>query len=545
MKPAQAGLALKALLAAGRRASVVTEGTSMRPCLQAGDTVMLEAAGPDELVPGDLIAFFQNGHLVVHRYGGWVRKEGARWLRQKGDNQEGYGLVPADALVGRACAIQRGTAVRDLTRGAARLGSRVRGLRLLSTCVAREGVVRLVRGRGRRTAGPEAEFLALGTRLDLAPALEARCAALLAGALDWDKVLAGAAGLLPLLHRHLSRPALAPFVPAEVQADLAEAYRRTSLQNLRKQGLLRRILLAAREAGVPVLLLKGAFLAPWVYGDLGLRPMNDLDLLCRKEDEAALTGLLEGLGAVKALAPEDPGLEVSPLRKAVLEKTGHPPAWWFPKLCRVEVHYHLLAEHLPDDGALRAALWDQAQVRDWDGLEVRGLGPAHLALHLAAHLWHHLQAGEANLYWFCDLREALRAAEPAALRRLAEDLGLAEDCARAFALVGAPWGEEAAPDASEALQHLARVLEDRGAAGKGALARNYVAAVRAVRHVHGLHRRALYLLQLAFPAPRNLGRRYGVTDRRVLPFLYLIEPFVRSFAILKDLGRHVHHRLRS
>ena len=59
-----------------------------------------------------------------------------------------------------------------------------------------------------------------------------------------------------------------------------------------------RIFLAAQEAGIPIVPLKGAFLAKCVYRDIALRPMCDIDLMCRVEDRDGdeLEDILRGLG---------------------------------------------------------------------------------------------------------------------------------------------------------------------------------------------------------------------------------------------------------
>jgi signal peptidase I len=109
--------ALKGLLEAGRESQIVTQGTSMEPFLKAGDVVQVEAVSPSQLKIGDLIAFLQGGNLIVHRFAGRVDQVGIQFLRQKGDNVRGHGLVHPEALVGRVAWTDRDGKRRFLLLG--------------------------------------------------------------------------------------------------------------------------------------------------------------------------------------------------------------------------------------------------------------------------------------------------------------------------------------------------------------------------------------------------------------------------------------------
>jgi hypothetical protein len=47
---------------------------------------------------------------------------------------------------------------------------------------------------------------------------------------------------------------------------------------------LKEILIEFNKNNIPVILLKGAHLAQFVYGNIALRLMSDIDLLVKKED---------------------------------------------------------------------------------------------------------------------------------------------------------------------------------------------------------------------------------------------------------------------
>ena len=70
----------------------------------------------------------------------------------------------------------------------------------------------------------------------------------------------------------------------------------TLIQNLRRQGHLRKMHAACESAGIPFLLMKGLWLAETIYGDLKARGSSDIDLLLRPQDMPRFTQLAHANG---------------------------------------------------------------------------------------------------------------------------------------------------------------------------------------------------------------------------------------------------------
>jgi len=112
---------------------------------------------------------------------------------------------------------------------------------------------------------------------------------------DWAAVknLVMRRRIFPLFYTRLLN--IAPEnIPPEVAYDFKTAY----LVNLKKNILLERELLWAililNKAGIPVMPLKGVFLARYLYNDLALRQTSgDLDMLIKREDVEKASRLLE------------------------------------------------------------------------------------------------------------------------------------------------------------------------------------------------------------------------------------------------------------
>jgi len=386
---------------------------------------------------------------------------------------------------------------------------------------------------------PEDALLVQASRLVLPPSGEAQIEALLRGSLRWPWLCEEAAQLRaePLLHHHLSRPAWRDLVPPEALLGFERAYQRTCLKNLQIYGVLRRVLRALEVAGVPVILLKGSFLAKWIYGDIGLRPMGDIDLLCRKRDEGLLWKILAEQGATGG---DDP---VEKQKRKVDEHTTHGPPKYFGQISRVEVHFYLLAKHCSDPDGLQEDIWSQALVHDWEGLPVRSLGWEHQILHLATHLHKHAESSGIFLYWFTDLLEVLRchgnSIDWEGLGNLARDLGLKRECQEVFHLLGEPWPGasplEGARLSPGKVLSTTRVFRHSGIQ----LFRNYLATFGARRLAGGPWDQLIYALRLVFPSWERMTFRHPGSGPLVLALWYVLDPLIRIWGLLKALGRFV------
>lgn len=94
--------------------------------------------------------------------------------------------------------------------------------------------------------------------------------------------------LLPLLSQNLIRHGISD----PLMTPLSNLYRYNALRN---QGFLRDLTKALeflRAQGIAVMVLKGMALAIGYYGDIGLRPMYDLDLLVKQDDALRAIELL-------------------------------------------------------------------------------------------------------------------------------------------------------------------------------------------------------------------------------------------------------------
>jgi len=197
--------------------------------------------------------------------------------------------------------------------------------------------------------------------------------------------MAEAEGVAPLLWWKLRAWMVqsgADALPAGVQAlvgALAPAYYETLAHNTLLLQALERILKAFQDAGIEVIVLKGAALAQTVYADIGLRPMNDLDLLVRPEFLRKAVKVLQGLG----FAP-------------LMYNYARYHVFFRQENIALELHWTLL------DGVQHHELWSQAvSLPPWTNGILTLNTQMHL-LYLAGHaFWQHQK--HLRLIWLYDL----------------------------------------------------------------------------------------------------------------------------------------------
>jgi len=222
---------------------------------------------------------------------------------------------------------------------------------------------------------------------------------ILSFSLNWEEVLESAFshGVAPLLCHNLKKIQKSKLIPEKVMHKLKKAYYGNVASNMYLYAELKRILEAFNEKGVDVILLKGAALAKTVYGDIGLRPMSDIDLLVKKEDLAYAKKIMPDLEYV--FAPDK--------RNEEWREKNHyhlPPYIQPDKNIVVEIHWHITGN------SFRINIdewWEMAKVIKIDNCQALIPSPEDMLIHICLHLYNH-SYNEFTLRGLCDILETLR-----------------------------------------------------------------------------------------------------------------------------------------
>lgn len=146
------------------------------------------------------------------------------------------------------------------------------------------------------TPRPEHDILICVARRELSPIEASTLRRLSNSVIDWEYLLATARrhALLPLLHKHISI-AFGDNIPTQFRATLKREAVTNAQTTLHLIGKALRIQKLLGEHEISCALFKGPLLSELAYGEVGMRPAGDIDLLIRKDDFARAKQLLESM----------------------------------------------------------------------------------------------------------------------------------------------------------------------------------------------------------------------------------------------------------
>jgi hypothetical protein len=383
----------------------------MSPLIPDGSTLTVRF-GRSGLVPGDVILYATDAHLIAHRVlrlGRGGRRWG--WLKVKGDPLHAgeASWIPVEEVVGRVVALRRPDGGRFvLNSSSGRLAGRIAAL-ISGPCawgeskaLALAGLPRrmvltrlllrapgLLYGRGGQERGggsglpldASRRFLLRAARLNPREEDLRALAIMLRRELPWEGIAPTAVrlGLAPLVYRNLLEDRFAGSVPPAALAMLRKgAHGAACLMAIQMEGL-ERVDTALREKGIRPVLLKGTALAVTLYEQPALRRMQDLDLLVRSDEVEPALEALRAIGFRGILSDRGPSFYASHHHALpMIDSRGR---------LIVEIHRGLV----PPSAGLAVEtgpLLDRAVEVIRDGRSYRVLALEDQILHAALHLAH-------------------------------------------------------------------------------------------------------------------------------------------------------------
>jgi hypothetical protein len=213
-------------------------------------------------------------------------------------------------------------------------------------------------------------------------------------------------GVLPLMREALRRMTTPPQPPLQVAQAMEATYQDAARSGRAAFHQLAELVAAFNSARIPVVGLKGAYLANAIYGDPALRPMRDLDPMVRRADLEAAERVLGALGYTRDHSPRAEG-----------EQGHHLPGFERDGAKTVELHWSI---NVFDAARGNTDPWRPVFAIDmdriWSGVESARLGPidlltlsiedmlAHLCIHVGFH-----HAFTRGLQSICDIDRLVRA----------------------------------------------------------------------------------------------------------------------------------------
>ncbi len=186
---------------------------------------------------------------------------------------------------------------------------------------------------------------------------------------DIDNLDPGSYRLLPLLYRNLNSLG----IKDPILMKLKGVYRLTWYKNQMLFHTIAGLLRSFNDAGIESMVLKGAALTLLCYGDYGLRPMNDFDVLVRNEQAVPAIRLLRKLGWIPMdFEPDERYISVS-YSHGFEDEAGR----------QFDLHWHLFSQcrdaHADDD------FWEKAVLTGFHDVPAHVLCLTDQLLHICVH----------------------------------------------------------------------------------------------------------------------------------------------------------------
>jgi hypothetical protein len=172
-------------------------------------------------------------------------------------------------------------------------------------------------------------------------------------------------------------------VPDFIRRELQKRSELCRIQGMRRALVLADVLKEFNRAAIPAMPLKGPVLSYELYGDVGLRASDDLDLQVRGEDLRRAMACLENTG----WKPGSDFRTMSPRQWESFLRNDYEAQFTHPLLgCSLELHWR---NHW-ETGEATDARWARSTSTVWQGRSIRSMSAGDLALFLCVHGAYHI-----------------------------------------------------------------------------------------------------------------------------------------------------------
>lgn len=315
----------------------------------------------------------------------------------------------------------------------------------------------------------------------------------------------------------------AEIIPPETKKKLKEAYLLVLSRNVLINNVLKETITLLSENGIEVIVLKGAYLSEALYGDVALRTLSDIDLLCRNEEEAqrAFQLLLE---AGYSTDEEDKMLEFlrDNIGAAHLPQIVHRG---IPIELHTRLHHHEEEYDFPP-----REMWKHHEQVTLNGVKANVPDLTDLLIHTCLHLDKHFKNGLIQLSWFNDIVNILEVYRSKIDWELLISCSVRYKCEYVvFKYIMLVYKEYNVPVPKYMVAEYLRFLPEKDIA----LFRKYLSgfqgehysvqsAFKKINTLNGTGSKLKYVLWMMFPSPKYMMRSYRLENKN---WVWLYYPY--------------------
>ena len=239
---------------------------------------------------------------------------------------------------------------------------------------------------------PEEEIILLSLQLQLDDPFMSLLNELITRVPDWKAFSSFMAdrGVGQMFYYKLPELEDANQIPVEAQQKLKQSYFLTLSRNMRMQNAFQEIVKHCEGSGIKIVALKGISLSEWLYKDIGLRLLSDIDLLVAPEQGEMLLQKLQEIGYTSAPTDDFIGQHREIVHYEPLVKDG------IAVEVHIKLHRSIQSYHLSEKDIIsRAELHSSGKYYEPQKND-------HL-IFIAIHLDRHFRQGAIQLSGYSDL----------------------------------------------------------------------------------------------------------------------------------------------
>ncbi|HOW35249.1 MAG TPA: nucleotidyltransferase family protein [Candidatus Omnitrophota bacterium] len=393
-------------------------GQSMMPVFIPGDKIHGQRVAFEQLRCGDIVIFETQNQLTVHRI---ISLGNPFCVILKGDNVEKPDIpIARDNIIARISRFESGSLYIDLeiprwqkTNGLLAKASSwelkrphfltriISGTLRFFAALTNPDLADLVRRCNNKETLQklEKEIILKLCDKEITETDKKYIGQTLRRYLDWEEFFSLIVynNVGPIVFRNLSKVNTED-IPAWVIENLKQSYVHSFLKTAPLFYDLSQFLKEIKKNKIPVIILKGAAISEKIYGDTSLRPMEDIDILVKKEDWPSIRETLIKLGYINK-----ENLDLLDLENLSAVAMERHISYENKNGTKLEIKFYLFSLDFPDF-AHPEEYWKEAVPQKIAQVEVLTLCPEDQFLYLASRL---INVGFRHLLWFCDLKEFL------------------------------------------------------------------------------------------------------------------------------------------
>ncbi len=358
---------------------------------------------------------------------------------------------------------------------------------------------------------------------------------------DWENLadLVIYHGVASLIHKNVENSGY-DFLPDSFRSEIESFYYAIAGKNTRFFAEMKKMLISLNDSGVDTIVLKGAALGETLYKNIALRPIEDIDLLVKRFDFPTAKAAFRkwGYNMREKIFPSKMHQIIANERHKPFEKYES-ELHFFDMQNRFffDVHWNLLI--VCDSGIADAiqmdttGLWERAKYADLGNIGAYVMSFEDMLIYLCLHLRErHFEKARSRLIWWYDIYLILKncmddfdtAYFLETVVRYGAQKSVFEVLNTASQLLKTPLSgeiekaiggntkcftlEEVIPEPSEQIKYR-KVFKDK----------DYLTDLREIK---GFTKKMRILAGDIFPDSRYMVSYYGIENKALLPFYYMV-----------------------